>query len=77
MRCPAPVALRVANSGESEQRRHGARHLISEMAGRGALPFGVVALTEEKTAGGVGDGVAAFVVAIGPGASEGSNRYRD
>ena len=68
---------RVANPGEPQHRRHRAGHLIREMARRRALPFGVVALAEEKPAGGVGDGVAAFVMAIGPGAAERRQRNDD
>src|SRR5581483_4354481 len=41
-----------------------------EMARRGALAFGIVSLAEEKTAAGIGDGVAALVVAVRSGAAE-------
>ena len=61
---------RVANAGKPQHRRHRAGHLIREMARRRALPFGVVALAKQKPAGGVGDGITAFVMAIGPGAAE-------
>ena len=65
---------RVANAGQRQHRRHRARHLISQMARRRALPFGVVALAVEKTAGGIGDRVAAFVMAIRPGAAKRRDR---
>src|SRR5438093_5494732 len=61
----------VPNAGEREHRRNAARHLVSEMTWRRALPFGVIALTEKKTTGRIGDGIAAFVMAIGTCASEG------
>ena len=61
---------RVANAGKPQHRRHRAGDLICEMARRRALPFGVVALAKQKPAGGVGDGIAAFVMAIGSRATE-------
>jgi len=47
------------------------------MARRRALAFFVVALSEKKSAAGIGDGVAAFVVPVGPGSSERRQRHRD
>ena len=55
---------RVTNAGKPQRRRHARRELISQMTRRRTLAFFVVALAVEKTAGGVGDGVAAFVMTI-------------
>src|SRR5918993_1007529 len=60
----------VTDSGQSQHRRHAAGHLVGEMAWRSALPFGVVALAEKKSAGGIGDGVTAFVMPVQSGPTE-------
>src|ERR1044071_8295607 len=63
----------MTQPGEAQHRCHGARHLISEMARRRALPLGVVALAVEKSPRGIGDGVTALIAAVGPGATKWCN----
>src|SRR5688500_17235630 len=64
----------MTHAGKTQHRRHRSGHLISQVARRRALSFSVVTLTEEKAAGGVGDRVAPFVVAVRPRAAERGQR---
>ncbi len=68
---------RVPDSCKRQHRRHRAGHLVGEMARCSALPFGVVALAEQKSTGGIGNGVAAFVMPIRTRAAERRDRHDD
>src|SRR5215510_3250532 len=64
----------VTNPRKSQGRRHARGDLVGQMTGRRTLSLGVVALTIKKTAGSIGDCVAAFVVSMVSRASERSQR---
>src|SRR5262245_3793762 len=64
----------VTNTRKAQGRSHARRDLVGQMTGRRTLSLGVVALTIKKTAGSIGDGIAAFVVSMGSRASERSQR---
>jgi hypothetical protein len=74
---PDSSETRMSNAGQSQHRRHGSGHLIGQMARRRALAFGIVALSEKKSARRIGDSVAAFVMTIRTGSSEGRQRNHD
>ena len=64
----------VTNASKSQGGRHTGRDLVGQMTRCRTLSLRVVALAIEKTAGSVGDGVAAFVTTIRSGPSEGGQR---